>query len=80
MSTTVTFPAGSSSGPPRAFQCAPVTITNDAIVETRFESTQLSASSSAPNVVFTAGGNVASLQIEDDDSEFEHTTDDVHYM
>ena len=70
VSATVTFTAGSSSGPPPAIQCTPVSIVNDLIVEERFESFALTASSPAPNVEFTSGGNVASVQIEDDDSKF----------
>lgn len=77
LSATVTFTAGSSSGPPPAIQCTPVNIANDLIVEERFELFTLTASSSAPNVEFTSGGNVASVQIEDDDSKF--STYDVYY-
>ena len=56
-------------GPPPARQCCNVSISDDNLLEDEFETVPLTASSADADVTFTAGGNSATISIQDDESE-----------
>ena len=66
---TLMFPSGSSSTPTPSRQCTSIVITNDNTPEDQDELFTLLASSSNPGVLFTPGGNISTVVIEDDDSK-----------
>jgi len=63
------FASGSSMGPPPAQQCTNVSISDDTLLEDEFETVPLTLSSADSDVTFTAGGNSATISIQDDESE-----------
>ena len=56
-------------GPPPAQQCTNVSISDDTLLEDEFETVPLTLSSADSDVTFTAGGNSATISIQDDESE-----------
>ena len=68
-SNLLTFASGSSMGPPPAQQCTNVSISDDTLLEDEFETVPLTLSSADSDVTFTAGGNSATISIQDDESE-----------
>ena len=68
-SNLLTFASGSSMGPPPAQQCINVSISDDTLLEDEFETVPLTLSSADSDVTFTAGGNSATISIQDDESE-----------
>lgn len=62
---TIVFPAGSTAG---AQLCINIPIIDDVLVEL-LESFSVSAASNDPNVEFSAGGNLATVSITDNDGE-----------
>jgi len=68
-SNLLTFASGSSMGPPPAQQCTNVSISDDTLLEDEFETVPLTLSSADSDVTFMAGGNSATISIQDDESE-----------
>lgn len=68
VSNTLHFPSGSS---PPFQQCTDVSIVDDFVLEDEFETIPLTAIFLNPNdiVTFTQGGSLATIIIQDDDSE-----------
>ena len=62
---TTIFPAGASVGERR---CVNIPLNDDTLVEVP-ESFSVSADSDDPNVLFTAGGDAATVTITDNDSK-----------
>jgi len=56
-------------GPPPFQQCTDVSIVDDFVLEDEFETIPLTAISLNPNITFTQGGSLATVIIQDDDSE-----------